>query len=86
MVGAASSRFWRWTWWTGCGLSSRASIQWWLGESVMYPHSIGIRCSADTKSATGQVTHLEESEVDWAPESESFVDRLTIQKATDKRQ
>ncbi len=33
-----------------------------------------------------QVTHLEESDVDWAPESESVVDRLTIQKSIDKRQ
>lgn len=32
-----------------------------------------------------QVTHLEESDVDWAPETESFVDRLTIEKAIDKR-
>ena len=33
-----------------------------------------------------EVTHLEESDVDWSPESESFVDRLTIQKAIDKRE
>ena len=32
-----------------------------------------------------RVEHLEESDVDWAPESATFVDRLTIERLTDPK-